>query len=254
MLRDSPIRERINREDGWSLVELLVVILILGLVLGAVIKLSVIGQKAAARDRERNITVESGNSFIYRMTNELRQATMIHLSDTSCPTATSAPANCIDFNLESRTAVARDPSTGAVTSVTRTSRRVRFNCSTGSCFRAVSTNVATAPSATVQQQFVTNVQNASVTAPGGTLPPIFDYQAWSTASPAGWKSTTLQFSSPSITLPPPNWVNVTLAVARTGSRRTGLKGTIDFQDAADFKNMNFEATPCSPSATAQTGC
>src|SRR3954469_7985965 len=129
MFFDRLIRELLAREEGFSLVELLVVILILGLVLGAVVKLSVTGQKAAARDRERNIAVEAGNSFVYRMTNELRQTTMIHLSDTSCPKTTSAPANCIDFNLESRTVVARDPSTGAVTSIARTARRVRFNCS-----------------------------------------------------------------------------------------------------------------------------
>jgi prepilin-type N-terminal cleavage/methylation domain-containing protein len=248
-----PSRRSTHR--GFTLVELLVVILILTLVLGAVIKLSVTGQKAAARDRERNITVEAGNSFVYRMTNELRQATLIHLSDTSCP-GTSRPANCIDFNLENRTAVARDPGTGAVTSVTRTSRRVRFNCSTGTCFRAVSANVASPPSATLQQQFATKVQNASVTAPGGTVPPIFDYQGWKITSPAGWKSITLSFSSPSVSLPPPNWVNVNLIVARSGTRRiaNGLKGTIDFQDAADFKNMNYDASPCSPSSAPQSGC
>lgn len=249
------LRKRLAGDDGFTLMELLVVILILGLVLGAVIKLSVTGQKAAARDRERNITVEAGNSFVYRMTSELRQATLIHLSDTSCP-GTSRPANCIDFNLENRTVVARDPGTGAITSVTRTSRRIRFNCATGTCFRAVSTNVASPPSATAQQQFATKVQNATVTTPGGTLPPIFDYQGWKATSPAGWKSITLSFSSPSTSLPPPNWVNVNLVVARAGTRRiaNGLKGNIDFQDAADFKNMNYDASPCSPSALPQSGC
>ena len=238
------------------LTELLVVILILGLVLGAVIKLSVTGQKAAARDNERNITLERGNSFAYGLVTELRQTTMIHLSDTSCP-AGSAPANCVDFNLESRTNVARDPGTGAVTSVTKTARRVRFDCSTGSCFRAVSTNVAVAPSATAQQQFITKLQNSSVTAPGGALPPIFDYKAWNTSAPAGWKSMTLSFSSPNITLPPPNWVNVNLVFKRAGSRQAtnnALQGNINIQDAADFKNMNIDSTPCSPAAVAQTGC
>src|SRR3954449_12456364 len=141
MLFDRLIRERLAREEGYTLVELLVVILILGLVLGAVIKLSVTGQKAAARDRERNIAVERGNAFLFRMTNELRQATQIHLSDTSCPVGTT-PSNCIDVNLENHTIVARDGS-GNVTGVTKSSRRVRFDCSTGTCFRAV---VATPPS------------------------------------------------------------------------------------------------------------
>jgi len=228
--------------------------LILGLVLGAVVRLSVIGQKAGARDRERNITVERGNTFLFRMTNELRQATMIHLSDTSCPTTTSTPANCVDFNLESRVVVARDPTSGAVTGVTKTSRRVRLDCSTGTCFRAVSTNVATAPSG--DQQFIQKVQNASITAPGGATPPIFDYQGWSTQSPAGWKSRSLSFSSPPITVAPPNWVNVTLIFARAGSKNVvaGLKGNIDLQDAADFKNMNQDVSPCSPAAVPQAGC
>lgn len=251
------MRERLSREDGWSLVELLVVILVLGLVLGAVVQVSVTGQKAAARDRERNLTLEAGNTAAYRITNELRQATRIHLADTSCPTATSVPANCIDFDLPNRTVVSRDPTTGAVTGVSRTSRRVIFDCSTGACFRAASANTATAPSAANRQRFVTKVQNAGVTAPGGTIPPIFDYKAWSaTPLPAGWKSTTLSFSSPSVSAPPPNWVNVTLRVARAGERQTanGLRGNIYLQDAADLKNMNLESSPCSPSSTPQTGC
>jgi hypothetical protein len=233
---------------------MLIVVLVLGLVLGAVITLSVQGQKAAARDRERNITVERGNTILGRMTTELRQATLIHLSDTSCPTATSTPASCIDFNLENRVVIARDPATGAVTSVTKTSRRVRFNCSTGSCFRAVSTNVASAP--TGDQQFIEKVQNATVTSPGGSVPPIFDYKAWNVTAPAGWKSQTLAFGTANIAVAPPNWVNVTLVFSRAGSRRVanGLKGTIDLQDAADFKNMNVETSPCSPTPVAQAGC
>jgi prepilin-type N-terminal cleavage/methylation domain-containing protein len=248
------ISKRLAGEAGWSLIELLVVMLILGLVLGAVIKLSVTGQQAAARDSERNITVQAGNTFADRITNELRQATTIHLSDTSCP-AGSRTTNCIDFNLENRTIVNRDGA-GNVTSVTRGSRRVRINCATGTCFRAVSTNVATPPSATDQQQFATKLQNASVTAPGGTVPPIFDYKAWNTTSPAGWKSMALSFSSSSITVAPPNWVNVTLVMARAGTRASaaGLKGNVDLQDAADFKNMNMDVSPCSPAAVAQSGC
>jgi hypothetical protein len=121
----------------------------------------------------------------------------------------------------------------------------------------VSTNVAVAPSATVQQQFAAKLQNASVTAAGGAVPPIFDYKGWNTTSPAGWKSMTLAFTSPSITLAPPNWVNVNLVMARAGARRVGvngLQGNIDIQDAADFKNLNIETSPCSPSAIAQAGC
>jgi prepilin-type N-terminal cleavage/methylation domain-containing protein len=247
------IRDPISEQRGWTLVEMLIVILILGLILGAVITLSASGQKAAARDNERNVTVALGNTFVARITNELRQATKIHLSDTSCPTSTSAPANCIDFDLANRTLVTRDAS-GNFVSATRSSRRVRINCSTGTCFRAVSTNVATAPSSTAQQQFATKLQNASASA----TPPIFDYKAWgvSTPPPAGWRSVTLSFSSPSIVVSPPNWINVTLVMGRAGERRTrnGLQGNVDIQDAADLKNMNIDSSPCSPAAVAQAGC
>lgn len=241
------LRSRLACERGFSLTELLVVMLLLGLILGAAIAVFTAGRRTAVADQERADTVLQAQATITRITTDLRHGYLFHVgADSSCGGSTSW-TNCIDFDARGRTSV--NTSTTPPT-VTRTFLRIRYDCFTASkCARSTTTATCVSPSCTspptlsaptaTGSTLITNLQNSSVTAPGGTPAPVFDYLKAGGVSMASSEIPTSSFSAPA-----PYAIRVTLAIARKGARRTGLAGNIYFQGAADLKNMNPDVSPC----------
>src|SRR5689334_1740836 len=132
------LRGRLACERGFSLVELLVVLALMGLILGATVTSLTTGRSAAAADQERADTVSQAQTAITRMTTDLRHAYLFHVgADSSCGASTSW-TNCIDFDARGRTSV--NTSTTPPT-VTRTYQRIRYDCFTGNkCIRSTTTN------------------------------------------------------------------------------------------------------------------
>src|SRR4051794_6628680 len=241
------LRSRLACERGWSLTELLVVILLLGVILGATVTSLTAGRSTAAADQERADTVGQAQTAITRMTTDLRHGYLFHVgADSSCAGSTSW-TNCIDFDARGRTSV--DTSTTPPT-VTRSFVRIRYDCFTaGKCVRSstsgtcVSTSCTAPPTLSAPpatgSTLITNLQNSTVTAPGGTPAPVFDY-----VKAGGVSMTSAEIPASSFSASPPYSIRATLAVARKGEKRTGLAGNIYFQGAADLKNMNPDVSPC----------
>jgi prepilin-type N-terminal cleavage/methylation domain-containing protein len=80
------------REDGFTLVELLVTILILGLVMGATVSMLSTTYAIVPGDIEASHSIEDAQVGINRMTRELRQATTIAVYDASAAVAGSNPS------------------------------------------------------------------------------------------------------------------------------------------------------------------
>src|SRR3954463_2193968 len=116
------LRSRLACERGWSLTELLVVILLMGLILGATVTSFTAARNTAAADQERADTVSQAQTAITRMTTDLPHGYLFR----SCGGSTSW-SNCIDFDARGRTSV--NTSTSPPT-VTRTFLRIRYDCST----------------------------------------------------------------------------------------------------------------------------
>src|SRR5436190_23448452 len=119
------VRSRLACERGFSLVELLVVIALLGVILGATITSITAGRSTAAADQERADTVSQAQTAITRITTDLRHGYLFHVgADSSCGVSTSW-TNCIDFGAGGRTcgATSTTPPT-----VTRTFVRIRYDC------------------------------------------------------------------------------------------------------------------------------
>src|SRR3954452_32380 len=241
------LRSRLACERGWSLTELLVVILLMGLILGATVTSFTAGRSTAAADQERADTVSQAQTAITRMTTDLRHGYLFHVgADSSCGASTSW-TNCIDFDARGRTSV--DTSTTPPT-VTRAFVRIRYDCFTANkCVRSTTTGTCVSPSCTSPptlsappasgSTLITNLQNSTVTAPGGTPAPVFDY-----VKAGGISMASADIPASSFSASPPYSIRATLAVARKGEKRTGLAGNIYFQGAADLKNMNPDVSPC----------
>src|SRR3954453_871317 len=80
MLFDRLIRERLAREDGFSLVELLLTCAMLAVVLGAVITFLVTSRRVAVRDYETGIVQNQSEVGYARMLREIRQATCVNVT------------------------------------------------------------------------------------------------------------------------------------------------------------------------------
>ena len=66
-------------EAGWSLVEVLMVLLLLSIVVGSTLSLLEKTWAQTPRDLEWNYTIQDTRTAVYRMTRELRQATNVTL-------------------------------------------------------------------------------------------------------------------------------------------------------------------------------
>jgi prepilin-type N-terminal cleavage/methylation domain-containing protein len=241
------VRSRLACERGWSLTELLVVIALLGVILGATITSITAGRNTAVADQERADTVAQAQTAITRMTTDLRHGYLFHVgADSSCGASTSW-TNCIDFDARGRTSV--DTSTTPPT-VTRAFARIRYDCFTANkCVRSrttancVGTSCTSPPTLSAPpatgSTLIANLQNSTVTAPGATPAPVFDY-----LKAGGISMASAEIPASSFSASPPYSIRVTLAVARKGERRRGLAGNVYFQGGADLKNMNPDVSPC----------
>ena len=183
-------------------------------------------------------------------------ATASGAETTACdPSGTPATSqnNCIEFLMRGRTAVARDPTTGAVSGTTRTLWRVRYNCAIRDardtrginrrCERfstrctttagltscpapcsSAATGCAASGSST-DTVIAGSVTNSAETNAANTPRPILLY-----CSRVSAQTCSATFSSAAAA------IRVELAIARRGTLKQGLANSIDLKDAAELKN------------------
>jgi type II secretory pathway pseudopilin PulG len=259
-------RGRSRAEDGISLVEMLVVMLILGFILAGIVTTSVNSQRLGARDRESAQAVRDAQTAAGRMTAELRQAIAIMPTGAGTGMCTSTnTASCIDFLIRTRTI---DPTTN-----NHWIRRVRIDCTqpyvaatdpfassyrscvqyvgtdiadSGNCFQSNGTAQPTivpactpAPATVKSGQLVARVLNwttGTCSAVDSTFTcPIFAYRKSDPTMATGWNTTT---GSTDIAGSPAERVNVTLQVPSRGeSPRLGARYALLVQDAAQLRNV-----------------
>ena len=241
-----------SNESGWTLAELLVVVAVLVVVLTAILSIADGTQKTAAADQERTSTVGEAQAGIARIANDVRNACVFFGANGTGTTGaycrqnfTQAPGtsactrsnDCIDFILDARTTVARPSGTP-----TRSLMRVRIDCGQADPASATQTQcarytvvctVSSCPSPTaLSGVIVRSVTNGGVTA----SPNVFVYctrhgldLATGTASCSATPATA-------------DAVQISLAVARKGSRKEGGLGSFLLQEGAELHNINEDAS------------
>jgi hypothetical protein len=242
-----------NDEAGWTLTELLVTAALLVVLLTAILSIADGTQKTAAADQERTNTVGDAQVGIARIANDLRNACVFFgANGTATPgtycrqTFTAAPgtsvcvrsSDCVDFILDARTVVTRPAGTAS-----RSLVRVRIDC--GETDPAVATQtrcaryaVACTPASCPSPTALSGVLVRSVTNGGVTGSPtnVFVYCTRHaldlTAGTAACSATPATADA----------VQITLAVARRGQRRTGGAGSFLLQDGAELHDINEDAS------------
>jgi type II secretory pathway pseudopilin PulG len=230
------------------LLELLVVVTILGVILAAILTIADGTSKTAAADQERTNTLGDAQVGISRIADDLRNACVFfgangigsagnycRVDFTVAPgnSACSRSSDCVDAIINTRTAVTR-PSGSA----SRGLVRVRIDCGTTDpasttqreCARySVGCTATSCPSPTA----LSGVLVRSVTNFGATGSPMNVF-VWCTResiqSTAGTNSCT---GIPALA----SAVQISLAVARRGQRRTGNRGSFLLQEGVELKNL-----------------
>jgi len=237
MIATMGLRARAAQQQGYTLVEALVVMLVLGFVLGAIVMVSSAGQRQGVRETETSQAVRDAQTGAAIITHDLRQATQIMPTGTAngmCPA--TATASCIDF-LERTHAF--DASQNHVL------QRVRLDC-TGTyappkpdpyatqyrtCNRYVSTSAGT-PATALSQVLVLRVVNWN----SATFP-IFSYRK---IDPTGAAANGWVTASPSTdtTSSDAQRINVALQVPARGEGGVlGRARSLLVQDAAELRNV-----------------
>jgi len=229
---------RLRQEDGYSIIELLVVLLILGFVLAGLYGTSIATQKLAVRGNEASQTVRDAQAAAYRITRELRQTTRIMPTGTAAGTCpATATASCIDFLVRTQQLDAAN---------NHLQQRVRIDCTVPyvstrptatdaqyrSCARYVSADV-TLPATTLTGVVIARVLNWTST----TAWPVFAYRQIdpTQASANGW----INASPPTnLTSSDAERINVTLqAPSRGEAEKLGASRALLVQDAAQLRNI-----------------
>ena len=137
-------------QAGYSLIEVLIVIVALLAISGAIFDALTNSQKVNARDTEWVLSMQAGRTGLERMANEIRQSYQLN----------AATPNSVDFNV----------SEGG------TSRRVFYECdvaqpssSSRECVRLQTTVGGTLPAINTSASVISNVLN------GTTSDPVFTY-------------------------------------------------------------------------------
>jgi type II secretory pathway pseudopilin PulG len=235
------------------LLELLVVVTILGLVLAAILTVADGTSKTAAQDQERTNTIGEAQVGIARMADDLRNACVMFGAggtgaavsycrvDFTNPPGTSActrSSDCVDAIINTRTNVTR-PSGSAARSLVR----VRIDCNTADpasatqrqCSRyAVNCTATSCPSPTA----LTGVLVRSVTNFGAPGSPVNVF-IWCTRETILSTAGAASCSGLPATA---GAVQISLAVARKGQRRTGNAGSFLLQEGVELKNINEDAS------------
>jgi prepilin-type N-terminal cleavage/methylation domain-containing protein len=230
---------RLSDEDGYTLVELLVVVLISGFVLGGLVLSGTSAQRLGSREKESAQAVRDAQTAAFTMTRELRQAVQILPAGTApgqCAAGTSA--NCVEFLVNTRTI---DSSQNHVR------RRVRLDCTRAytlnpadpnkasyrSCARYVSTDVAVPPTvmsgvlvARVLNWAANTCNNVNAT----FTCPVFAYRKTDASQASGWGSPAAFTDAQRI--------DVTLQVPSRGEASiSGSSRSLLVQDSAQLRNI-----------------
>ena len=248
-----PSRRLTNDEAGWTLVELLIVVLLLGVVLTAILSIADGTQKTASADNERTNAIGEAQVGIARIADDLRHACVIFGASGSGSTGyycrqnfTAAPAttvctrssDCVDMIVDARTAVSRPAGTA-----TRALLRIRIDCgaadpASGSQTQCARYAVGCTPAACPSPTALTGVLARSITNGGAAGSPsnVFVYCTRDTISSAA--------GAPACAANPAaaGAVQVSLAIARKGSRVAGGPGAFLLSEGAELKNMNRDAS------------
>jgi type II secretory pathway pseudopilin PulG len=233
------------------LLELLVVVTILGVIVAAILTIADGTSKTAAADQERTNTLGDAQVGISRIADDLRNACVffgangVGAAGNYCRVDfTSAPGNstctrssdCVDAIINTRTAVTR-PSGSA----SRGLVRVRIDCGTTDpasttqrqCARYAVACSPTSPPGCPSPTTLTGVLVRSVTNFGATGSPMNVF-IW--CSRQGILSTAGTNSCSDIPATA-RAVQISLAVARRGQRRTGNRGSFLLQEGVELKNL-----------------
>jgi type II secretory pathway pseudopilin PulG len=235
------------------LLELVVVVTLLGVILAAILTIADGTSKTAAADQERTNTVGDAQVGIARIADDLRNACVFfgangigaagefcRVSFTTAPgnSACTQSSDCVDAIINSRTAVARPSGTA-----TRGLTRVRIDCGTADpasttqreCARyAVNCTPTSCPSPTA----LTGVLVRSVTNFGATGSPVNVF-VWCT------RETILSTGGAAACTGIPataGAVQISLAVARKGQRRTGNRGSFLLSEGVELRNINEDVS------------
>jgi type II secretory pathway pseudopilin PulG len=252
-LTASAARPLHSNESGWTLIELLVVAALLVVVLTAILSIADGTQRTAAADQERANTVGAAQAGLSRIANDLRNACVFFgangtgTTGTYCrQTFTQAPgtsactrsSDCVDFIVDARTTVSRP--TGAAN---RSFMRVRINCGTADPASAARTQcsrfaVACTPASCPSPTALSGVLVRSLTNGGATGSPanVFVY---CTRHGLDLATGTAVCSATPATA---DAVQISLAIARKGQRRTGGAGSFLLQDGAELNNINEDTS------------
>lgn len=237
---------RLRQESGYSLTELLVVMLILTLVLGAVASLLDRTQARARNDQERTLAVNDATAGLAKLETDLRRACALFTTSTTSgnycgsttafapgTTSCTSSANCVDFIIPTRQSGGTNW------------RRMVYDCSVadGSNGTFACMRYATAPTTTLSTLSVS--PSASTTLAGQTNRKVIRSLNSSANIFTYCLNSDYGLSTCTSTVNPTTAqvVRVTLDIARKGTRVNGLPGTFRFNDAVDLKNINRQNAP-----------
>jgi prepilin-type N-terminal cleavage/methylation domain-containing protein len=210
------LRAAVAGQAGFTLVEMLVVLVLTLVVFGGVLTFAESGQRIAKRGGERALAVIEAQTGLYEMTHELRQG---YAPPTNCtqPCSGTAPSetNSLDVIVV--------PDAGAAT------YRVRYDCGVTSptnssyreCCRYASTTLTASP---------TSTGPASASAPCGT----------------GGLRVINRLTGPTNVFQPPASATVPtsytaeIQVPEKGEYTAGYRGTIDLSDGIYLRNVAGE--------------
>jgi len=248
---DRPMQRRASRagEAGFSLVEVMVVLLLLSFILGAIITSALTAESLGARNQESAQAVRDAQVAVQAMTRELRQAVRIMPTGSSagmCPSTSTA--GCVDFLVRSRTI---DPATS-----NHYVRRVRLDCTVAyaaagdpsaaqyrSCARYVGGEVldpaVAAPATTLTGVLIPRILNWTTGTCAAIDPtftcPVFGYRKSDPTSATGWVAASASTDTASSDA---ERINVTLQVPSRGeSWARGAKRNLLVQDGAQLRNV-----------------
>ena len=244
------MRARLHDEAGFSLTELLAILLIMVIVVGAIFTTGTAADRLGTENRESTQAVRDAQSAVYAMTRELRQATRIMPTGTASGTCPStATASCIDF-------LVRVPGVDSATG-NHPLQRVRLDCTAPytppkpdsyastyrSCLRYESTATtdgstpapATVRTGTLVERILNWTTGTCSAADPNLTCPVFAYRRTDSTSSSGWTAAAASTNTTGSTA---QRIDVTLQVPSRGET-----GSIDeakallVQDGAHLRNV-----------------
>jgi type II secretory pathway pseudopilin PulG len=226
------------------LLELLVVVTMLAVILAAILTIADGTSRTAAADQERTNTIGDAQAGIARIANDLRNAcvffgpggvgaTTYYCSQnfTVAPGTSTCTrsSDCVDFIASARTGG----------SSPRPLTRIRIDCGQTDASVATRTQcarytVSCTPTSCPSPTVLSRVMVRGVTNGGATGAPtnIFVYCDRTVLALSGGTAVC------NATAPTADAIQISLAVARQGQKRIGVRGSFLLQDSAELNNIN----------------